>query len=397
MREARDFLTALAQAISALSLYDEGHPARERAIDRAHEKLQVLQEDDPVLRFTFLPDEIVLDERPLVELRRWDWGGRLARAGIQRVELLGPVERSDLDAFLDEAWRRLGGAPIDTAEVRQGRPSNIRYGSVKLQREEDIDEPGERTPTATLGLAFAEEVETVEWLHTELKDRKTLHLLEAESIVRSLSVAMHADQEFLVPLLQLKRYDQYTTTHALNVSVLAMALAESLGLSPREIRGFGTAGLLHDIGKVTIPAEVLNKPGKLSDQERQVMNSHTVEGARIILEGEQRMEMAAVVAYEHHIRLNGSGYPSLQYRRPCHQASDLVHVCDVFDALRTRRPYRDAWEEARVLDYIEEGSGTEFAPDLVRAFSNMMKTWSGRVAAISHPEDLASEAAGNGA
>ena len=385
MSAPREFLTALAQAVSSLSLYQDGHPARERAIDRAHEKLQVLQEEHPVLRFTFLPDEIILDDRPLFELRRWDWGGRMARAGIQRLECLGPVDRPDLEAFLDEAWRRLGGAPIDTAELRQGRPSNIRYGSVALRETTHGDPPPEGVTTSTLGVDLSEEVTTVGWLHSELKDGKELPLAEAETIVRSLSVAMHADQAFLIPLLRMKRYDEYTTTHALNVSVLSMALSESLGLSPREIRSFGTAGLLHDLGKVTIPEDILNKPGKLSDAERSLMNSHTVEGARIILEGEERLEMAAVVAYEHHIRLNGEGYPSLRYQRRCHRASDLVHVCDVFDALRTRRPYREAWEEPRVLEYIERGAGTEFDPEVVRAFLGMMRTWSDRVATVAQP------------
>lgn len=388
MTAAHDFLTAFAQAVSAMSLYDEGHPAREKAIDRVHEKLQRLQEGDPVMRFTFLANEIVLDSRPLVELKRWEWGGRLARAGIQRLEFLGTVERDDLDAFMDEAWRRLGGAPMDTAETRQGRPTNIRYGSVTLKDERgEEDGRGEGVRTATLGFDLSDEVEAVDWLHSELKDHRVLHLLEADALVRSLSVAMHADQSFLIPLLRMKRYDEYTTTHALNVSVLSMALAESLGLSPAEVRSFGTAGLLHDLGKVTIPEEVLNKPGKLTEDERLVMNSHPVEGARIILEGRQPLDMAAVVAYEHHIKLNGEGYPALRYSRSCHRASDLVHVCDVFDALRTRRPYREAWSEPRVLAYVEHGAGTEFDPDLARAFVSMMRDWSRRVATATDPEE----------
>lgn len=388
MKEAHDFLVAFAQAISALSLYDDGHPARERAVDRVHEKLQRLQEGDPVMRFTFLADEVVLDDRPLMEMKRWEWGGRLARAGIQRLEFLGPVDRPDLEAFLDEAWRRLGGAPLDTAEVRQGRISNIRYGSVTLRNGGEGQEGGDEVvPTATLGFDLSDEVDTVGWLHEELKDRRMLHLLEAETLVRSLSVAMHADRSYLIPLLRMRRFDEYTTTHALNVSVLSMALAESLGLSPREVRSFGTAGLLHDLGKVTVPDEVLNKPGKLSEEERKLINNHTVEGARIILEGETQMEMAAVVAYEHHIKLNGGGYPELRYQRSCHRASDLVHVCDVFDALRTRRPYREAWEQSRVLKYIENGAGTEFDPDLARAFVNMMRRWSDRVATVTDPRE----------
>ncbi len=207
--------------------------------------------------------------------------------------------------------------------------------------------------------------------------------MEAEAIVRSLSVAMHGDQAFLIPLLRLKEFDQYTVTHTLNVAVLTMALAEYLGLGPREVRAFGIAGLLHDLGKVRIPTEILNKAGKLTDEERAVMRNHTVEGARIILETEEHLDLAAVVAYEHHIRIDGGGYPSIQYQRTCHQASDLVHVCDVFDALRTHRPYREAWPTERALSIIEEGAGPEFDQDIARAFVTMMRQWEAGVAEVS--------------
>ena len=211
-------------------------------------------------------------------------------------------------------------------------------------------------------------------------------MLEAEAIVRSLSVAMHGDQAFMIPLLRLKEYDQYTTTHSLNVSTLAMALAEHVGLSPKEVRTFGVAGLLHDVGKVRIPSDILNKPGKLTPEEREVMNSHTVEGARFIMEAQQFLDLAAVVAYEHHIRIDGGGYPALHFHRHCHQASDLVHVCDVFDALRTDRPYRDAWPMEKVLSYVEQGAGTEFNPRFAHAFVEMMRESEGRIAEI-HAED----------
>lgn len=193
---------------------------------------------------------------------------------------------------------------------------------------------------------------------------------------------MHGDQAFMIPLLRLKEYDQYTTTHSLNVSTLAMALAEYVGLGPNEVRTFGVAGLLHDVGKVRIPSDILNKPGKLTPEEREVMNSHTVEGARFIMEAQQFLDLAAVVAYEHHIRIDGGGYPDLHFHRSCHQASDLVHVCDVFDALRTDRPYRDAWPMEKVLSYMEEGAGTEFHPRYARAFVRMMREWGGRVAEV---------------
>ena len=245
----------------------------------------------------------------------------------------------------------------------------------------------ERKADRTLAYTLREEVEAVDWLHGEIKADRELHLLEAEAIVRSLTVAMHGDQQFLIPLVRLKQFDQYTTTHAMNVSVLAMALAEYIGLGPREVRAFGISGLMHDLGKVTIPEDILNKPGKLTDDERAVMNNHTIAGARIIIETEQHLELAVVVAYEHHIKIDGGGYPSLRFPRPCHQASNLVHVCDVFDALRTDRPYRGAWETERVLGLLDEGSGTEFDADLAQSFVRMMRQWEGQIAVVEREDE----------
>ena len=387
MNEGTRFLTSIAQAISAMNLYQEGHPARERALDAACACLHDLQEVTPFAHFNFLGDEIVMDRRPIDELKNWDWGSRFGAAGIQRLELLGPVARDDLEAFLSEAYERLSGGPVSTAEARQGRPSNIRYGAVGIRgRDTKSDTDEEELVTATMGYSLAEEVEAVGWIHGELKDQKHLPLLEAESVVRSLSVAMHGDQAFVIPLLHMKRYDQYTTTHAMNVSILAMSLAEHIGLSPNEIRAFGMSGLLHDLGKVIIPEDILNKPGKLTDEERAVMNRHPVEGARLILETEDQLDLAATVAYEHHIRLDGGGYPTMAHARRCHQASDLVHLCDVFDALRTNRPYRDGWPGSKVLSYMDEGSGSEFDPDLARAFGQMMHSWHGRVQYVEDAE-----------
>jgi putative nucleotidyltransferase with HDIG domain len=381
--EAVKFLTSLAQAVSTMALYKEKHPARERAVDRAYQALSDMQDQQPVLRITFLGGEIVLGNRPLRELKQWDWGARLASVGIQRLELVDKVTRDDFEAFLEEVSLRLSGAPISSAEVRQGRPTNIRYGEVGLRGEDQALGSGTDMATATISYSLKEEMQGVEWLQDELREGRRLHLLEAEGIVRSLSVAMHGDQAFFVPLLRLKDFDQYTVTHTLNVAVLTMALAEFLGLSPREVRAFGIAGLLHDLGKVKIPEDILNKPGKLTDEERAVMNSHTVEGARLILEAEEQLDMAAVVAYEHHIRIDGRGYPTLLYQRACHQASNLVHVCDVFDALRTHRPYREAWPTARALKIIEEGIGPEFDPDIGRAFVQMMHRWESRLTEVS--------------
>lgn len=392
MRSPARFLTALAQALSTMGLYKGAHPARERAADTVHERILELQEDGVLHEFTFLRGEVIHGDRPIRELREWGWSDRLGKLGLERLELTGPVSRDDLDLFLEDLLARLADRPIPSAEVRQMRETSIRYGLVQMKDTEHRGSEGggghdEELDTATLGFTLEDEADTVRWIHEELKSGKELHLLEAEAVVRSLSVAMHGDQEFLVPLLRLKEFDQYTTTHSLNVSVLAMSLAEHIGLGVAETRAFGISGLLHDLGKTSVPDEILNKPGKLTDEEREIMNSHTVEGARLIMKSDRHLDLAAVVAYEHHIRIDGGGYPTLAFPRKCHHCSNLVHVCDVFDALRTHRPYRDAWEHDRVIEYISERAGSEFEPELARAFLEMVEKLGSRLLEVEGEDE----------
>ena len=375
------FLGAFAHAIAAMTLYTPGHPARERAIDDAYRELRDLQAAEAQPLFTFLGDEVVFGRLPLRELKAWDWGRRLAQAGIQRLEFADAVTREEFEEFLDEVLARLTLSAIDTSEARQMRRSSIRFGAVGIRGEDD--KGATPIPTATIAYSLSEEADTLRWVQDEVKNRGTLPLTEAEAVVRSLAVAMHSGHQIVIPLLQLKEFDQYTTTHSMNVAVLAMALAESLDLPAREVRTFGVAGLLHDIGKVKIPLEVLTKPGRFTDEERALMNQHPIEGARIILQSAEALDLPAVVAYEHHIMLNGDGYPKLRFRRDCHRASKLVHVCDVYDALRTNRPYREAWPQERALAYVDGRAGTEFDPDLAAAFLRMMRQWEPQVAVIT--------------
>jgi putative nucleotidyltransferase with HDIG domain len=391
MTDAALFLTAFAQALATATLYRDGHPARTRAFDAAYQALLDLQARLARPLFTFLGDEIVCGTQPVRELRAWDWAARLSNAGVQRLEFDPDVTRDDFEEFLDEVLARLTLSAIGSADARQMRNSRIRFGVVGVKGEAPADD----TPTAVTTYSLGVEVDTVRWLHEQAKWRHEIELGEAEAVVRSLSIAMHGDQQILIPLLELRDYDQYTTTHSMNVCVLAMAFAEHLGLGPVDVRSFGLSGLLHDIGKVRIPIEVLTKPGKLTDEERQIMNQHPVDGAKFILTSRDQLDVAAIVAYEHHIMIDGGGYPSLRYRRECHFASKLVHVCDVYDALRTKRPYRDAWAAEKVISYLSERAGLEFDPELIASFVKMMDQWESRIARVD--DQTAVQAPQNGA
>lgn len=397
MSEPAKFLNSFAQSLATMSLYGNGHPQRERTIDAAYDSLLLLQENDPRPRFSFLGQDVIYGEMALRELGDWGWGARLANAGVQRLEFERGTTRDEFEVFLEEVLARLTLQAVDSASRSPERRSTIKFGAIGVKGSDDQVRPVESVVVPTAGISYSlnDEADAVRWLHDEVQVRGELPLMEAESVVRSLSLAMHGDKNIVIPLLQLKEFDQYTTTHSLNVSVLTMALAEWVGMGAKDVRAFGVAGLLHDLGKVRIPKEVLTKPGKLSDDEWKIMRQHPVDGAKIIYESDRDLDLAAAVAYEHHIMINGQGYPARRFERGVHSASKLVHVCDVYDALRTKRPYRDAWESERVLQHIEAGAGPDFDAESAAAFCAMMRQWERRVAVVDEtqpvvaPEDAA--------
>lgn len=374
MTPAAKLLTALAQALASEALYGASHPATARAVDVATDAMLLAVPDGRALTVTFLDGDVLVDGEPDDALRGWDWARRLAAVRVERLEFEPGAASDDMARLVEELHARLAGRGTESAEARQFAPSRIRYGLVAIERgaAERARADGVTTPPRH-GVVLTDEAAAVRWLHEEAAVAPRLPMAEVEAVVRMLSLAMHSERRLLLPLLELRSFDEYTTTHAINVAMLSMGLAEQLGLGAADVRAFGTAGLLHDIGKVRIPREILTKPGRLTDEERAVIQRHPVEGARMVLEREKSLQLAAVVAYEHHICLDGGGYPHLHFGRPCHYASRIVHVCDIYDALCTDRPYREAWEPERALAYLEEKSGTEVDCDIVRAFAAMVR------------------------
>ncbi len=395
MTGAVTFLQALAQAMAASMLYAREHPARRRAVQAAFQRLRVLQAADAHPYFSFLGRDVIYGQEALRELRDWEWAERYAAAGVQRIEVLTDVTPDDFEAFVEDVRARLADPESATAPAPP-RQKAIRFGAIAVQQGAAQSTGGDASGTGTAvsgGFTLREEADTVRWMHTEVAERGMLPLVEAEGIVRSLAVALHADGGVLIPLLRIKTFDQYTTTHSLNVATLAMALAEAMGHVPRDVRAIGSAGLLHDLGKVRVPLQILTKPGALSPEERELLELHPADGARIILNSDQQLTLQAAVAFEHHVMIDGGGYPRRHFSRDCHHASMLVHVCDVYDALRTDRPYRAAWPSAKALDYIERRAGKEFDPAIAEAFVSLIRRQQGEIGFVDDDTPVTSRLA----
>jgi HD-GYP domain-containing protein (c-di-GMP phosphodiesterase class II) len=219
---------------------------------------------------------------------------------------------------------------------------------------------------------FREEVDAVSWLQQEVREGRPLPVTEADAVSHSLFVALQQDGPAVLPQLPLHDMSRYMAVHAINVSLLAMALGEFAELDDGEVRDLGMAALLHDIGMAGVPGDVLAKSEQLEPAERELIKQHPLLGATLIVEADAALDLAAVVAYEHHIRMDGSGYPALTFPRQGHFASRLVQLCDIYHALRSPRPFRAAWPQDIAFSFIRERSGFEFDPDLATSLIQML-------------------------
>ncbi len=367
-----DFLISLGQVLSAAGLYGDRHPAFRSAADGALKSLLALLQADANPRYSFLDEEIIFANRRLRELRDWQWARTLAECGAERMEFTRGVDGQELDRFLSSLLSSLDRTePHEEAALRLELP-HIRVGAIaveEVERLRRIDETEEILARPEVD----EEAQAVDHLFSQAEARGLISLAVARAVIQSLSVVIQYGRPLMELLIPVRNHDEYTTVHSLNVSVLSMSLAEAAGVPRDDIRDIGKAALLHDVGKALTPIDVLQKPGKLSPEEWEIIKKHPEDGAKIILRSGDGTDFAAVVAYEHHLTWQGAGYPQLHYPRRPHPVSQLVQICDIFDALRTERPFRGPWSVSRILGYFDELSGTDLNPDVLAVFRAMME------------------------
>jgi putative nucleotidyltransferase with HDIG domain len=184
------------------------------------------------------------------------------------------------------------------------------------------------------------------------------------------------DESFIYGLTNIKNFDEYTLNHSINVCILAIALGRRLGLSREELSELGVSAFLHDLGKLDIPKEILEKPGPLTEDERAVIESHVHCGAEKLIElkSARRIPLRAVqVAMEHHLRADMSGYPAYFRKKTTNLFSKIVKIVDYFDAITTKRVYRKkAHTRENALGMMSEKIGEEFDPVILRVFVSMI-------------------------
>ena len=190
----------------------------------------------------------------------------------------------------------------------------------------------------------------------------------AQDIVESIL----RNPDALISLCQIKGYDEYTYTHSVNVSVLSTSLAYSLGYNRDRLLEVGVGGVLHDIGKMRVPENILNKPGKYLDWEFNIMKRHPEYGLSIVNEKKGISEVSKSMIIQHHERYNGKGYPHGLKGQEIAEIGLISAVVDVYDALTSNRVYRAAWTPQKALAFIFQGCDEDYSREIVERFTRQM-------------------------
>ncbi len=184
------------------------------------------------------------------------------------------------------------------------------------------------------------------------------------------------DDEVYSAISTLRVFDDYTFTHSVNVAILSMCIGKRINLSHRSMERLGICGLFHDLGKIEVPYEILNKPGKLDSGEFKLLEEHSLNSARLIVKlraSRDRKAKIMLPPFEHHLKYDLSGYPFANWQKPLTLFGRIIAIADVYDALTSPRVYRkSAMSPDRALGLMLEGAGKDFDPILIKIFINML-------------------------
>ncbi|MEE9542374.1 MAG: HD-GYP domain-containing protein [Thermodesulfobacteriota bacterium] len=205
-------------------------------------------------------------------------------------------------------------------------------------------------------------------LLSEVRAGKGIEPGKAKDVVDSMVDSVFNNQDALLSLSRLKDYDNYTFTHSVNVSILALALGRRLNFSRDDLGMLGMGGILHDVGKMLVPDNILNKPGVLTEKEFKEMKNHVTYGVDLLGKSRDIDDKSIYLASQHHERVDGSGYPTGMPGADIHLFGRIGSICDVYDAMTTKRAYGDTPSPAVALKRIYGWKGQNFDPDLVDRF-----------------------------
>ncbi|HMK43835.1 MAG TPA: HD domain-containing phosphohydrolase [Dissulfurispiraceae bacterium] len=358
------FLRYFVIALSNARMYTVGHPQTIRMAAETVKSLHDVVADGFVLSMILLEDQIVVESERLPEsVYAQRFSAVFRECGCSHIAFSNGMTREEMLKLIGVCVRPGPGV------LRQESPAVV-FGRIDVAQEGETSGPGGSVARAPALPDLPQiEVDQLKEIEEALRMGKRFHMGGLYAVVGGFIEAFRQEKGVLSALAPIRMLDEYTFTHSMNVCVLNIAQAIGLGIEGEILHDVGVAALLHDIGKLFVPNEILNKPGKLTDEEWTIMRSHPVRGARYLMDNPSVPRLAAITAYEHHLKYDMSGYPATSSPSWSQNiCSQMTTIADFFDAMRTTRPYRKAVDKATIVASIAKQAGVDFHPILARNF-----------------------------
>ncbi len=362
------FITTMMTAISNCTLYSRDHASVDTLVKKAHDLLEEILEENSPLSVMIVDSDLVINKSPLKNpgTHGLNLMKKMKKKGITGIEFMKGINKNEILRFIADISEQ-GKKPGKYPHIKTG-VIDVRLGGLQVGDDIDLDPDG-------LAAFRKEQVNKVRESFSTFSPFRKLHSSGLEEVVTNFIITFRREANILNLISPVRTYSEYTYTHATNVAVLSMFQAETLGADDNLLHDIGIAALLHDVGKLFISQEILEKKGTLVDEEWDEIRKHTLYGARYLATVDGLPRLAPIVALEHHLRYDGKGYPDLKREKKAqHLVSQIVAISDFFDALRSRRPYKRDWSIRDILVLLREGAGNEFNPDLVENFSRTVVT-----------------------
>lgn len=304
----------------------------------------------------------------------------------------GDVRRV-IESGIAEVWIDVAkGADVPDAETREQVEKKVEEVLLaSAVRDEAPKRVALKEEVERAAKICAKSKDAVVSMFQEVRMGKAISAEAAGELVDEISSSVMRNPGALISLARLKTADDYTYMHSVAVCALMVALARQLGLDEQQTKDAGMSGLLHDLGKAMMPMDVLNKPGKLTDEEFAIIKKHPEEGHRLLLEGGTVGEVALDVCLHHHEKVDGSGYPHHLAGEQISLFAKMGAVCDVYDAITSNRPYKAGWDPAESIRKMTEWSRGHFDERVFQGFvksigiyptGSLVKMASGRLAVV---------------
>ena len=345
-------------ALSYIALYSKDHPALSELLENALTLADDLYVDD---RFsvTVLGTNLLFNDSTVTErgIHIENFRKRLRVKGIEKIIFSKGVSVDEIRGFIYKM------ASKDETPVSS---EHLLVGTLQVKR---------KSPESGVPEIMDKNISKVKDLYGGFSKFKELDIFGLEDAIVGFILALKTESNVLRVISPVKSFSEYTYVHAANVSILTIFQAEALGLSGEALYDIGLAGLLHDMGKMFISKDILDKNARLDEREWAEVRKHPVLGAMYLGMLDQIPKIAVIAAFEHHMKFDGTGYPDTHRRgKRQHIVSQLVAIADFFDAMRTERPYRKTVDLQNIVLLLKETAGKDFNPLLI---NNFLKALSG--------------------